>query len=84
MSNQSPALLFEQDLRPHAEQRAGLVSFKKGFDKDILPATISLWIKDTVILCYELSDQDTLILHQVKAHDVMAFAASKAFLWEFP
>ena len=32
------------------------VSFKKGFDKDISPATISSWIKQTVILCYELSD----------------------------
>ena len=55
------------------------VSFKKGFDKDISPATISSWIKQTVILCYELSDQDTHSLHQVKAHDVRAFAASKAF-----
>ena len=25
---------------------------KKGFDKDISPATISSWIKQTVILCY--------------------------------
>ena len=33
------------------------VSFKKGFDKDISPATISSWIKQTVVLCYELSDQ---------------------------
>ena len=47
---------------------------KKGFDKDISPATISSWIKQTVILCYELSDQEALTLHQVKA-----FAASKAF-----
>ena len=49
------------------------------FDKDISPATISSWIKQTVILCYELSDQETHTLHQVKAHDVRAFAASKAF-----
>ena len=55
------------------------VSFKKGFDKDISPATISSWIKQTVILCNELSDQEALTLHQVKAHDVRAFAASKAF-----
>ena len=54
------------------------VSFKKGFDKDISPATIS-WIKQTVILCYELSDHHAHTLHQVKAHDVRAFAASKAF-----
>ena len=32
-----------------------------------------------MILCYELSDQEAHILHQVKAHDVRAFAASKAF-----
>ena len=55
------------------------VSFKKGFDKDISPATISSWIKQTVFLCYELSDQEAHTLHQVKAHDVRAFAASKAF-----
>ena len=55
------------------------VSFKKGFDKDISPATISSWIKQTVILCCELSDQEAHTLHQVKAHDVRAFAASKAF-----
>ena len=55
------------------------VSFKKGFDKDISPATISSWIKQTVILCYELSDHQAHTLHQVKAHDVRAFAAFKAF-----
>ena len=55
------------------------VSFKKGFEKDISSTTVSSWIKQTVILCYELSDQEALTLHQVKAHDVRAFAASKAF-----
>ena len=54
------------------------VSFKKGFDKDISPATISSWIKQTVILCYDLSDQATLYI-RLKAHEVRAFAASKAF-----
>ena len=33
------------------------VSFRKGFQKDIVPATISSWIKQTVLLCYQLSDQ---------------------------
>ena len=65
------------DLRQNKE--LVIVSFKKGFDKDISPATISSWIKQTVVLCYELSDQEALTLHQVKAHDVRAFAASKAF-----
>ena len=65
------------DLRQNKE--LVFVSFKKGFDKDISPATISSWIKQTVILCYELSVQEAHTLHQVKAHDVRAFAASKAF-----
>ena len=65
------------DLRQNKE--LVFVSFKKGFDKDISPATIPSWIKQTVILCYELSDQEALTLHQVKAHDVRAFAASKVF-----
>ena len=56
------------DLRQNKE--VGFVSFKKGFDK-----TSHL----TVILCYELSDQEAHTLHQVKAHDVRAFAASKVF-----
>ena len=66
------------DLRQNKE--LVFVSFKKGFDKDISPATVSSWIKQTVILCYAmLSDQQALTLRQVKAHDVRAFAASKAF-----
>ena len=65
------------DLRQNKE--LVFVSLKKGFDKDISPATISSWIKQTVVLCYELSDQEALTFHQVKAHDVRAFAASKAF-----
>ena len=76
-----------RDLRYYLDRTSDLgqskelvfVSFKKGFDKDISPATVSSWIKQTVILCYELSDQQALSLHQVKAHDVRAFAASKAF-----
>ena len=31
------------------------------------------------LLCYELSDHQAHTLHQVKAHDVRAFAACKAF-----
>ena len=66
------------DLRQNKE--LVFVSFKKGFYKDISPATVSSWIKQTVILCYELSHQQALPLHKVKAHDVRALAASKAFL----
>ena len=65
------------DLRQNKELL--FVSFKKGFNKGISPATISSWIKQTVILCNELSDHQAHSLHQIKAHDVRAFAASKAF-----
>ena len=65
------------DLRQNKE--LVFVSFKKGFDKNISPATISSWIKQTVILCYELSDREALSIHQVKVDDVRAFAASKTF-----
>ena len=54
------------------------VSFRKSF-QDIVPSTISSWIKQTVILCYQLSDEEAQNLHQVTAHNVRAFAASKAF-----
>ena len=55
------------------------VSLRKGVNKDIAPATISSWIKQTIILCYQLSDKEAHTLHQVKAQDVRAFAASTAF-----
>ena len=55
------------------------VSFRKSFHKDIVPATISSWNKQTVLLCYQLSDEVAQNLRQVRGHDVRAFAASKAF-----
>ena len=65
------------DLRQNKE--LVFVSFQKGFHKDISPVTISSWIKQVVIPCHELSDQEALTLPQVKAHDVRAFASSNAF-----
>ena len=55
------------------------VSLRKSFQKDIVPSTISSWINQTVLLCYQLSDEEAQNLHQVRAHDVRAFAGSKAF-----
>ena len=43
------------------------------------PATLSSWLKQTILLCYKQADQRSLDLVQVKAHDIRAFAASKAF-----
>ena len=55
------------------------ISFKKGHSSDIRPATLCSWLKQTILLCYKQADQQALDLVQVKAHDIRAFAASKAF-----
>ena len=55
------------------------ISFKKGHTSDIRPATLSSWLKQTILLCYKQADQQALDLVQVKAHDIRAFEASKAF-----
>ena len=55
------------------------ISFKKGHSTDIRPATLSSWLKQTFLWCYKQADQQALDLVQVKAHDIGAFAASKAF-----
>ena len=54
------------------------ISFKKGHTSDIRPATLS-WLKQTILFCYKQADQQALDLVKVKAHDIRAFAASKAF-----
>ena len=55
------------------------ISFKKGHTSDIRSATLSSWLKQTILLCYKQADQQALDLVQVKAHDIRAFAASKTF-----
>ena len=35
------------------------VSFKEGFDRDIMRSTISYWINQTVVLAYQSSSCDT-------------------------
>ena len=55
------------------------ISFKKGHTSDIRPATLSSWLKQTILLCYKQADQQALDLVQDKAHDIRTFAASKAF-----
>ena len=55
------------------------ISFKKGHTSDIRPATLSSWLKQTILLCYKQADQQALDLVQVKDHDIRDFVASKAF-----
>ena len=66
-----------KDLRDN--KKLVFISFKQGFGRDICRATISQWLKKTILACYKLADSETLQLSQVKAHDVRAFAASLAF-----
>ena len=54
------------------------ISFKKGHTSDIRPATLSSWLKQTILLCYKQADQQALDLVEVKAHDIKAFVASEA------
>ena len=54
------------------------ISFKEGFDKDIMRSTISSWIKQTVLLAYQSSKADSQDLH-IKAHDIRSMSASLAF-----
>ena len=66
-----------QDLR--GSRSLLFIFFKKGHTSDIRPATLSSWLKQTILLCYKQADQQALDLVQVKAHDIRAFTASKAF-----
>ena len=74
MSGQSSVLLFGQDLR---QNKSSWSPLRKVFDKDISPTTVSSWITQTVILCYELSGQEAHI--RLKPMMSRPFAASKAF-----
>ena len=55
------------------------VAIKEGFTRDISRATISSWLKQTILLAYENSDSESQQLYQVKARDVRSMAASLAF-----
>ena len=55
------------------------VSYKQGHSKDIQCSTISSWIKNTIKFCYSRVGDLDMDRLGVKAHDVRAFTASKAF-----
>ena len=49
------------------------ISFKKGHTSYIRPATLSSWLKQTILLCYKQADQQAFDWVQVKAHNIKAF-----------
>ena len=55
------------------------VAIKESFTRDISRATLSSWLRQTILLAYEKSDSASQQLCQVKAHDVRSMAASLAF-----
>ena len=65
------------------ELRAGkllvFISLKPGFSKDIAKATVSLWIKQVIRLCYDIADSESFKVAKVKVHEVRAISASLAF-----
>ena len=76
-----------KDLR--GSQSFLFITFKKGHTSDIRPATLSSWLKQTILLCYKQADQQALDLVQVKAHDNRAFYGgvsvdqiSQAYHWK--
>ena len=77
MTGKGLALLFRQDQGLTLGQRSGVCVVPEEFSEG--HCSISSWIKQTVLLCYQLSDHEAQAIHQVRAHDVRAFAASKAF-----
>ena len=79
MSRAGPEVLFGPNKDLRGSRSLLFISFMKGHTSDIRPPTLSSWLKQTILLCYKQADQQALDLVQVKAHDIRAFAASKAF-----
>ena len=79
MSGTGPEVLSGPNQRPERVSFPPFYLLQEGHTSDIRPATLSSWLKQTILLCYKQADQQALDLVQVKAHDIRAFAASKAF-----
>ena len=60
-------------------RQLSFISYKMGHTKDIQCSTVSFWIRYTIIFCYTKLDNADMDLIGVNAHEVRAFAASKAF-----
>ena len=79
MSGTGPEVLPGSNQRPKRITIPTLYFLLKGHTSGIRPATLSSWLKQTILLYYKHAYQQSLVLVQVKAHDIKAFGASKAF-----
>ena len=71
---------LERSMPWREHKRVLFVSFKPGHKRDIVPSTISRWIRKTILECYTNSPTPLLErLHKIEAHQVRSMAASLAF-----
>ena len=73
MSSTGPEVLSGSDQRPERVSIPTFYFVRERTLTDIRPATLSSWLKQTILLCYKQADQQSLDLVQVKAHDIRAF-----------
>ena len=81
MSSTGPEVLPGSNQGPTPFLILTLYFLLKVIRQDIRPATLSSWLKQ--LIYYKQADQQSLDLVQVKAHDIRAFLASKAFYGGF-
>ena len=70
---------LERSMPWRKHKRLLFVSFKPGHKRDIVPSTISGWIRNTILECYTNSPTCFLESHKVKAHQARSLATSLAF-----
>ena len=75
----APRFYLERFMPWREHKRLLFVSFKPGHKRDIVPSTISGWIRKMILECNTNSPTPLLDSHKVKAHQVRAMAASLAF-----
>ena len=64
--------------KPNMKSRRFFVSFKPGFTNEIHANTISSWLKQTVLLAYQLEAKSKELYANPKAHEIRSLSASLA------
>ena len=77
VSSTGPEVLPGSNQGPNGFSIPTFYFLQKVIPQDIRPATLSSWLKQ--LICYKQAEQPSLDLVQVKAHDIRAVVASKAF-----
>ena len=67
---------LEMSMAWRENKRLLFVSFKPGHKRDIVPSTISGWLRKTIMECFKHSPAPHLESHRLKAHQVRSMAAS--------